>query len=440
MPFPAAAAGSSASASDDDPVLVEGYFSGKYVFRKTKVDGESIRDEDVFSELRIDLSKPRTNSYEFHFFGTVRDDLSSDRNRHDFSPFEDIGDTYTSPVHGYLYEAHLDLNNPVSHVTQVRIGRQDGTRDEPIFFDGVAADVSITRRVSVTAYGGASAEFYELTTGGGPNFLQGAGLDVLAFSSTLFSLDFLHTDDKRDLYGTENHHDQLVSVRLNQRFSPYFRTTIKARAVNGQSRDMNLRMVGTAPEAGLELNAAYMRQFRTENELSNELSSYYEVMGQSNPYQSYDVRLRKLFGARVAVDVGYFERKLIHSQEENAFNRAFTRSYGVFDVSDLFFNGLSVSLTGEQWKSGQQSVNAWGYDVGYAFKKGRRSPKVNVGSYYSLYKYDDFMNLGERTNVRTYYVKLEYPFAQRYSLSGGYEFERGLEDYLTAKLGIRYEF
>jgi hypothetical protein len=109
-------------------------------------------------------------------------------------------------------------------------------------------------------------------------------------------------------------------------------------------------------------------------------------------------------------------------------------------VIDPFVDRLSISLTGEQWKAGPQRVNSTGADVSYAFKSGRRSPKLSVGSYYSLYKYDYYISLGERTNVRTYYVKAAYPFAQRYAVNGSYELERGLEDYKTAKLGIRYEF
>jgi len=72
--------------------------------------------------------------------------------------------------------------------------------------------------------------------------------------------------------------------------------------------------------------------------------------------------------------------------------------------------------------------------------KGGGARKVNAGSYYSLYKYDYYSSLGERTNVRTYYVKCDYPFAQHYTLNGSYEFEQGLEDYQTAKLGMRYDF
>jgi len=403
------------------------------------------RDEDLFTELRVDLSKPTTNKWEFHFFGTARDVLDDHRNDHNFSPFEDVGDTYHSRIHSYLFEAHLDLNNPFWRVSQVRIGRQDGTRDEPVFFDGVATDIRVTSGINITAYGGAAVHLYELDNTWGRDTLAGIGLDVKPASATLISLDYLHTDDNRKSSGNlsweSTQHNQLASLRLSHRFSPNLRMSAKGRYIDGDPRDGQVRIVATAPELGMELNASYLRQFRTQYELSNELSSYYDILGKSDPYQSYDVKARKLFGSRVAVDVGYFKRELVHPQQETALNHAYSRSYGMLDVSDLFTNGLSMAITGEQWKSGaRQTYNSSGFDIGYAFKKGRRAPKVNVGAYYSLYKYDYYFSLGERVNVKTYYAKFEYPFAQRYFLSGGYEYEQGIENYQTAKLGMRYEF
>jgi hypothetical protein len=147
--------------ADTAPVVIQGYLSGKFVSRTTRLADEKIRDDDIFTDLRLDISKPIVGSYEFHFFGTLRDDLSSNRNRTTFSPFEDIGDTYGSAVHGYLYEAHLDLNRPVAHVSQLRIGRQDGTRGEPVFFDGLAADIGLTPKMAATVYGGARRHHYQ---------------------------------------------------------------------------------------------------------------------------------------------------------------------------------------------------------------------------------------------------------------------------------------
>jgi len=425
----------------EDTMVFQGYFTGKYTYRTAGAAGSAGRDQDAVTELRLDVSRPRTNAYEFHFFGAVRDELSNRLKTGDaFTPLADAGNTYASRAHGYLYEAHLDLNNPFGRVTQVRIGRQDGTRDEPVFFDGIAADISLASRLGMTAYGGTAVHLYELNNHPGDNSLQGAGLDILASSLTLVSIDFLHTDGQQDLFDATGHHDQLVSLRLNQRFSPNLRTNAKIRYVNGAPRDMNLRVAATAPDLGLETNAAYARQFRVQNELSNELSPYYEVLGQSDPYQSYDISLRKFIGARYTVDLGYFQRSLINQGQENVFNHSFQRIYAVFDINDLFTSNLTLSLTGEQWRSTPQNVNSAGFDLGYAFRSGRRSPKLSIGSYYSLYKNDFTTSLGERSHVRTYYLKGEYPFARHYAISGEYDLEKGTLEYQTARMAVRYDF
>ncbi len=422
------------------PADIRGYLSGKFVSRTARLPGEKFRDDDIFSDLRLDIAQPSESRYEFHFFGTLRDDLSNNRNRTTFSPVEDIGDTYGSSVHGYLYEAHLDLNRPIANVSQIRIGRQDGTRGEPIFFDGIAFDIGLAPKLAATMYGGAAVHFYEIDDRWGDDTLGGAGIDYLPLPGTAVGVDYLYVTDKRDLFGTTTRHDQLVSLKLNQRFTPNLRSSAKVRYVNGDLRDLKLTASAAVPDADFELILAYLEQFRTQNELSNELSPYFDVLGQSFPYRSYDARIRKFFGRHLSVDLGYFQRSLVHRGQEDAFNRQFHRTYAVFDLIDLFIDRLSLALTGEEWKSGQQKVQSAGFDVGYAFSPGRRSPKMNAGTYYSLYKYDYYVSLGERTHVRTYYVKVFLPFAQRYSVNGSYEYENSLEEYQTAKLGIRYDF
>ena len=444
-PLPAAEAGASSDSAAGqtgplDPFRVQGYLAGKYVSRTSRIPDEKIRDEDLFGELRLDIAKQESTGPEFHFFGTVRDDLSNIGDRQYFSAYEDIGNTYNSRAHGYLYETHLDLNQPFSWISQIQIGRQDSIRDEPVFFDGIAADVTVSQKVNMTLYGGAAVHLYEIDARWGDDRLGGLGLDYFPWTGTWINMDYLYVDDTRNLYNTLNRHDNLVSFKLGQRFTPNLKATVKIRYLNTEQRDMKLRVVGIVPEADIEMQAAYFRQSRTQNELSNEFSPYYDVIGQSNPFHSYDIRVRKLFGIHYAIDIGYFQRKLLDTQQESSLNRAYRRSYAVLDMTGLLLDGLSFSVTGEQWKSGSQSVNSAGFDAGYAFGQGRRSPKVNAGSYYSLYKYDYYSSLGERTKVRTNYVKFDYPFAQHYALNGSYEFEHGFENYQTIKLGMRYDF
>ncbi len=424
----------------DDPLQFQGYISGRYISRSSHIADETVRDEDAFSELRLDMSRPKTNSYELHLFGTLRYDILGDRNGKSFYPYEDIGNTSRHRTMGQLYEAHLALNKPFAGATQIRIGRQDGLRDEPVFFDGIAADFAVAQKLAMTVYGGASVHFFELDNRWGDDRLAGIGMDLFPLSGVGINLDYLYVDDKLTPSGMVTRHDHLASFRMNQRFSPNLRTTVKARSVNDDPRDIMLRAAATAPDAGLEIIGSYFRQFRLQNELSNEFSPYYDILGQSSPYQSYDVKTRVVLGRRFAIDLGYFQRSLLQRAEENAFNRSFRRTYAVLDITGLLLKGLSLSIIAEHWRSGPQDFSSSGYDLGYAFKQGGRSPSIHAGSYYSLYKYDYYLLYGERTSVRTDYVKLELPFARRFALSGSFETERSLEAYKTAKMGMRYEF
>ncbi len=430
----------SAGADQKDPgsISATGYFSARYVYRTSKLPDEKVSDQDIFGELRIDMTTPKTNKYEFHFFGTVRDDLSRNNNRTGFYPFEDIGDTYQSSAHGYLFEAHLDVNNLLPYFSQVRMGRQSGTRDEPVFFDGVAADIGGSK-LNLTLYGGAAVHFYEVDYRWGNDTLGGAGLDYAPFSSTKLSLDYLTVNDKRQFPSDTDQHDQLTSIKLRQRFTQFSKATAKMRSVNGEPRDASVRALSAFPDAQAEVNINYFRQFHTQNELSNELSSYFDVLGQSHPYQSYDVKVRKLFGANYAVDLGYFKRALLNKTEEGAFDRDFSRTFLLLELIDLPSDGLSLTLTGERWETQGKQYSSAGVDLGYAFKKLRKAG-INVGTYYSLYKYDYYVELGARQQVRTYYLNGRFPLGKNFSINGGYEYETSLENYQTLKLGMRYDF
>jgi hypothetical protein len=419
---------------------VRGSFSTKYVYRTTAFSGMQVNDGDFFEQLRLDVTAPKKKDYEFHFLGTARERLGNDQSQSGFSPFEDISDTYPSRAIGFIYDAHLDINNLLSYLPQIRIGRQAGTRDEPVFFDGIAADVAVGQRLNLTVYGGAAVHFYELNNTWGSDTLAGAGIDYSPFNSTMLSLDYLDVHDERDPFLGADQHDQQYSIAVRQRFTPFLRAMAKYRYLNSDPRDIKVRVIKTFPEADLELSLSYFKQFRTQNELSNEFSSFFDVLGQSVPFQSYDVKVRKMFGRHYALDIGYFQRSLVTAQEENAFNRDYKRSFAVFEIGDLLLDGLTLSLIGDYWDANERTSTSGGFDVEYKFKNKMKKAKIGMGSYYSLYKYDYYVQLGERQKVRTYYLNGTVPLTKGLFVTAKYEYEQSVEDYQTFKIGMRYDF
>jgi predicted porin len=442
--FAAATAGkntSPAAASlspEPSSIAAAGYFSARYVFRSAVTSSqEHFRDQDIFGELRMDVTSPRSGRYEFHFLGTVRSDLDGNQDVTTFNPLEDIGNTVAGKTFGNIYEAHLDINNLTTRLTQIRLGRQSGTRDEAIFFDGIAADVRLMPKVNVTLYGGAAVHFYEINWKEGDDSLGGAGIDYTPSAWTGMSLDYLSVSDKRDYLTFTNQKDNLLSFRLWQRFSQYVKATAKYRYQDGESRDLALRLLGTFPDHRAEFGIAYIRQFSTQQQQTNELSPFTDVMGASYPYQTVDLKLRKLFGERFAVDLGYYHRTVLDGANIGSFNQDYSRTSGAFTISDLLIANLSCMVAGDRWSSTADDSYSGSIDLTYQFRK---SGRASIGTYYSLYKYDNLYQLEEHDRVRTYYVSARLPLMKQFALNGSYELEKGLDTYHVMKAGIRYDF
>ncbi len=369
----------------ENRVAVDGYLSTRYVYRSatfldpaTLID-RTVSDQDLFGELRFDIRMPKTNRFEFHFLGTLRKDLDGNSDLTGFYPLEDIGNTYRTETHGYLYDAHLGINDPLPFLTQVRVGRQAGLRDEPVFFDGLSTDIRMGSLLSLSLYGGAAVRFYETDTHWGNDTLGGAGLDVTPGQNTKLSFDYLTIKKKSALPATIDQQDNMVSLKLWQSIASFMKASVKYRYLNSDPRDVSVRVVSMIAPADMELNLNYFKQFRVENVVANELSLYYDVLGQSSPFQSYDVKLRKQLGAHYAVDLGYFKRSLQEESQISSFDRDFSRVFMLLEIMDLPADRVSFTLTGERWFTEGRDYHSGGLDIGYRFKNMKKAG-VNVGS------------------------------------------------------------
>ena len=427
-----------AARPEGSSVAVTGYVSSRYVFRTAETSSNiKWRDQDVFGELRLDMTTPGKGTYEFHFFGAARSDLDGNRSIQGYYPLEDIGDTGQHSTIGDVYEAHLDLNNPVSRVTQIRLGRQAGTRDEQVYFDGIAVDVRPLPKVNLTVYGGAAVHFWEISRSEGDDAVAGAGIDFNPTSATGISLDYLAVKDDRNYLTFTNVRDKLVSAKIWQRFGANVQATAKARYQDSDFRDATLRLLGSFPQSAFEFGAVYFRQFTTQLQQSNELSPFWDVMGQSDPFQAIELKARKFLGTRYAVDLGFYSRSMLKSGDTGTFNNDFSRTTAAFTISDFLTAGLSLTLSGDQWSSEGNDTLSGGADITYRFKK---RGSISAGTYYSMYKYDDFFQMTGRDRIRTYYAAVRAPLAQRWTLTAGYEFEKGLDTFTVSKAGLRYDF
>jgi hypothetical protein len=429
------------SQDQESSIAVTGYFSARYWFRTAEsTSGDVARQQIAYGELRIDAMTPKTGKYEFHFMGNVRNNFDSNRDIHTYYPLENIGDTGPNQTVGYLYEAHLDINNPFSRITQIRMGRQASTRDEPVYFDGIAMDFRPAPKMNLTLYGGAGVNFYEINRSEGDDTVAGAGLDLYPTTSTGIGLDYLAIKDKRDYLQLTDVQDHLVSLKLWQRFTPSIKATVNYRYQNGEARDLNLRLIGIFPESRTEFGAGYLRQFNIQSVQSNPLSPFVDVAGPTIPFQQYEIKVRQFFGTRYAVDFSFYKKDLIGNDPPGDFNHEYSRVTAGLEIADLLLRNLTLMLTADEWNSDGQDFLSGGADIGYSFGRKGTAAKINAGTYYSLYKYDYYQQLGEHDRVRTYYLTMRAPLAKQLFLNLNYEYEKSLENFQSLRTGIRYDF
>ncbi len=415
----------------EEGFTIDGYMLGRYIYKNAADE----TDQDIYGELRLEVQSSG-KAYELHLLSAIKQDIDGNRERRYFYPLEDIGDAYSATTLGYVYEAYIAVNGPVKSVPQIRIGRQTGPGDEAIFFDGIGAEITPLDGLKLTGYGGAATHFFEIESNWASDWLGGLSINFSPFRDTNLNLDYLYLKDKRNIFSSDDSDDHLTSIKIWQQFNPFMKAMVKLRYIDSDARDLSIRAVKTFPEAQLEVTGNYLRQLSTQKELSHELSQYYDVMGESKPYETYDLRIRKLFGERFSIDIGYFERRLVEAQDEGPFNREYKRMILTGEINDLLVEDLTFSVTGELWETDNREFKSAGFDVGYKIKKS----KINIGSYYSLYKYDYYIELGEREDVRTYYVRLKMPFGKNLSMDAGLEYEDSIEDYKIMKIGMRYDF
>jgi len=431
--------GSAAQAAD---LAWDGYTSLRYDQRNASLPGGgTASDADAYGTLRLDMTQPEAQALEFHFMGTVRSDLDGGQNEFGYSPFEGSGDTGDRQTIGYLYEAHLDVNYLFRAMRQLRLGRQAGTRDETIYFDGLAADFALSRNLDTTIYVGRAVHFFEMKGEVEDDALAGIGVDYRPFRPTRLAFDYLATHDVRDPdTGDEELDDRQVSLRWWQRFGAKWRGYLRSRHLNEEPRDTTVSFVGYLADDELILNGSFFRQHQAQNELSIEFSNYFDVIGRSEPYDAYDLKLRWLISPHYGLDLGYYTRMLSADAEEGPFNRDFSRTFLIFDMTDRIVAGMTVTLVAERWEATTTSTDSTGFDVGYRFSSWGRWASVNAGTTYSLYKYDYYTEVGERTEVQTTYVKGKLPVGDSFTVNAGYEQEDGIETFTRLTAGAKYEF
>jgi hypothetical protein len=196
-------------------------------------------------------------------------------------------------------------------------------------------------------------------------------------------------------------------------------------------------VTGYDPERDLMIRASYYELLETQDHLALELDPLFGALLELFPYEQAGLLASKGITDWLLLEGGVDVRNVSDEDDEGEFNRDFSRYYVNVGLLDLTSHEIDLTITGDSYDSDRSDVRTWGADVSW---DATERLETAVGSYYSLYKYDLFLN-EERDDVRTYYVRLDYEQTRNLSFDLDYEFEdEDLDDYHTVKVGVSWRF
>jgi len=413
------------------PGWVHGSLSVRYRGRFTDDD----QDQDARGVLALDVVNPEAPWIRGHLLARVDVDIDG---LGDDPIFDDLTDTYDGSVVSKLYLAYADIDldrDPEDSPGTLRVGRQSDARlPEVVRIDGISY---LTRpmgahEVEVGLYGGVLAHLYESSHEGDLGF--GTFVEGLPWQGGRARLDWMHLEDELVL-GEE--HDDLLTVGLWQQLSPRWRLEGEFSHLEGDPRDLRLLSSFDDAESETTVRAAYYELLETQTQRVNELDPFFEQLLEYFPFRQLTLNASHAFGERTVLDAGIDLRRVSDSDDVGDFNRDWERYYATATLRDLATEGLALSATADRWDGDGEDTSSLGADLSYDADE---AWQAGIGTYYSLYKYE-LLELSERDDVRTYYLRVSRELSERLEMDFLYEFEDDdLETYHTLRLGVLWRF
>ena len=411
------------------------WFHGSFALGlRARTNGDD-DDLDVGGILALDFQQPGDARVSAHLQARVDADLDG---KETDEVFGSLDDTYDKAIVSKLYLAYADIalgEHPETSPGTLRIGRQSDPRlPEVVRLDGVAYATRPMgeREVEVGAYLGIPVHLYESSNDGDQAF--GTFVEGRPWEGGRARFDWMHLEDE-DVLGEGE--DDLLTLGLWQNLSERWRFEGTYSHLEGDPRDLRLRALYGNPETASAVRFSYYELLEPQRALVTELDPFFEQLLDYEPFRQANANLSQPLGEHTVLDVGLDLRRVSDSGDVGEFNREWERYYATATRSDLWKPGLALAVTVDLWDDEDRDVHSFGADLSY---DPETRWKTSVGTYYSLYKYV-FLQLDERDDVRTYYLRTSYDLSESTDLEFLYEYEDDdLDGYHTLRLGARWRF
>jgi hypothetical protein len=409
---------------------LHGYVAARYRGRATDDD----QDHELRTVLALDYVPAAGRGLEAHLLARADADLDG----HDDGIFSGLDDTYDGSVVTKLYTAFLDvpLGDPARPLGTLRLGRQtDVELPEVVRLDGLSfrSRPQGERALAFGLYGGIPVHLYESSSSGDLGY--GSYVEGLPWAGGRARLDWLHLEDEQR-FGTQR--DDLLGLTLWQRLARAGWMEGRFTVLEGEERDLDLRAQLQEPRSGTLAGLRYHELLETQLVNALELDPFSEQLLEYHPYRELGADVSRPFGRHLDLELGLGLRRVSDDDDVGDFNRDWQRLYATGTLSDWLAEGLALGLTAERWDDeAENDTSAFGADLTLDRGRGWRA---SLGSYYALYKYR-LLELEEKEDVQTYYLRTARDVGTRLTLELLYEFEDDdLETYHLLTFGGTWRF
>lgn len=392
------------------PRWLRGRLATRYWARWT----DDADDHDIYSTLTLDVGDEDEHPVTGRFVGRLAWDLDGGESAS--SPFYSLADSHSGDAETLLYEAYVDLHR-LAGLAVVRAGRQTiQETPETAFFDGlrVETDKLGGAKFQAGAYGGVSTHLYEASRTG--DWTAGVFTQVEPWKKARVRLDWMHLEDERLLRERD---DDIFAAAVWQQLTEEVRVEGQYSRVADRDRDVRAAAWFARPESDLTVRTTFYQLLTTQRDLVLEADPLYSALRDYHPFWQAHLSAAKGVGAGVQLDGGADLRRMTDAADVGIFNRDYERYFVSIGKSDLFFDGLDAQVSFDLWQSDRQDSTGLGLDIS---KRIGSAWTASAGTYYSLYKYDLFLNR-ESDDVRTWYARIRHRAWERFSSALSFELE-----------------
>lgn len=389
----------------------DGYLDLHYRYRHQ--GRQDVSDSDLLASGTIQggyRDAAGVEEFGFLFDGLLTADLDGFGSRRD--AFYGLQETRNSRVHGFLYQGWVETGQLLDH-SKVRLGRQEITRQDALYFDGFQVGYQPVSDWKVNFFGGIPAHFEESSREG--DYLGGAGAQWAVSRTFSVGFDEVYLRDRQRIFGTRKTfqtQDNLTLVSGRWLASQEFLVRGTASFIENKNRRQEFSLAWNRPRDGWQASLAVRRQNDYGELVSTEFSPFQTILGDVAPYWNVTGQVSKTVAEDVQVGGGYSFRRLETKADEGANNREFDRWFTNVDVDHFPLKATDVGFRADFWDSVGGRIKSYSFFAGLDWAAHSR---LEAGTDFTLYRFDVF-SAREFVDDRQIYVRAKVNLAKNVDL------------------------